>query len=120
MLITLLGRECPDISPNVVFSNLEIELINSYAKLNNKEISCTMGPIAEQVAEMGGYIKTKNSQAGFITTSRGLEKLKDLVYGAMCMLNSIESAISDHVYSTESYNELDIFECFSNIMDKFF
>ena len=119
MLITLLGRECSDISPDVVFSNLEIELINSYAKLHNTEIDCNMGSFVEQVAIMGGYIKTKHSQSGFLTTARGLEKLKDFAYGAISILNSIEKTISSHIYSTQSYNELDIFECFSNVMDMF-
>ena len=34
MLMTLLGRECPDLPAEVLFSDLEIEVLKAYAKKN--------------------------------------------------------------------------------------
>ena len=32
--MTLLGREAPDLSPEVMFSDIEIKVLNAYAKKN--------------------------------------------------------------------------------------
>ena len=34
MLMTLLGRECPDLPAELLFSDCEIEVLNAYAKKN--------------------------------------------------------------------------------------
>ena len=34
MLMTLLGRECPDLPAEVLFSDAEIEVLQAYAKKN--------------------------------------------------------------------------------------
>lgn len=38
MLMTLLGRECPDLPAEVLFSDLEIEVLQAYAKKNESPI----------------------------------------------------------------------------------
>ena len=35
MLMTLLGRETPQLPPDVVFSNIELQVLNAYAKKND-------------------------------------------------------------------------------------
>ena len=35
MLMTLLGRECPELPAEVLFSDLEIEVLQAYAKKND-------------------------------------------------------------------------------------
>lgn len=35
MLMTLLGRECPDLPAEVLFSDPEIEVLQAYAKKND-------------------------------------------------------------------------------------
>jgi Domain of unknown function (DUF4338)/Transposase DNA-binding/Transposase DDE domain len=37
MLMTLLGRECPELAAEVLFSDLEIEVLNAYAKKTNHQ-----------------------------------------------------------------------------------
>jgi hypothetical protein len=37
MLMTLLGRETPELPPDVVFSNIELQVLNAYAK--NKRLT---------------------------------------------------------------------------------
>ena len=32
MLMTLLGRQCPDLPADVLFSDLEVEVLQAYAK----------------------------------------------------------------------------------------
>ena len=32
MLMTLLGRETPQLPPDVMFSNIELQVLNAYAK----------------------------------------------------------------------------------------
>jgi hypothetical protein len=34
MLMTLLGRECPDLPAEILFSDAEIEVLQAYAKKN--------------------------------------------------------------------------------------
>jgi hypothetical protein len=56
MLMTLLGREVPDLPADVLFSDLEIEVLNAYAKTRKKKAPDSLGAAIKLVANMGGYI----------------------------------------------------------------
>ncbi len=56
MLMTLLGREVPELSPEVVFTDIEVEVLKKYLKKNSP---LTLGEAIRIVAKMGGYLDRK-------------------------------------------------------------
>jgi len=60
MLLTLLGRETPELPPEVFFSDYEIEVLAAYAKKREHPPPATLGAAAFLVAKMGGYMVRKN------------------------------------------------------------
>lgn len=60
MLMTLLGRETPELPVELLFSDLEIEVLNAYAKKKALKPPLLLGDAVRLVAQMGGYLGRKN------------------------------------------------------------
>jgi hypothetical protein len=59
MLMTLLGRDTPQLPPDVVFSNIELQVLNAYAKKKRLPAPATLREAVRLVARMGGYLGRK-------------------------------------------------------------
>ena len=59
MLMTLLGREVPELPAEVLFSDLEIEVLKAYAKIKNFTPPKNLGDAVKVVARIGGYLDRK-------------------------------------------------------------
>ena len=60
MLLTLLGREMPELPPEVFFSDHEIEVLAAYAQKRKHPPPDTLGAATFLVAKMGGYMARKH------------------------------------------------------------
>jgi hypothetical protein len=60
MLMTLLGRETPDLPADVVFTDIEVEVLQVYAKKHRLPVPTTLGEAVRLVARLGGYLGRKN------------------------------------------------------------
>ena len=56
MLMTLMGREAPVLPAKVLFSDLEIEVLNAYAKKKDLSPPDSIGAAVKLVAKLGGYL----------------------------------------------------------------
>ena len=57
LLMTLLGREHPDLPPDVMFSELEIKVLNAFAAQQGLDAPDTLAKAIHTVARIGGYIQ---------------------------------------------------------------
>ena len=57
--MTLLGREVPELPAEVLFSDLEIEVLKAYAKIKNFTPPKNLGDAVKVVARIGGYLDRK-------------------------------------------------------------
>ncbi len=79
MLLTLMGRECPELPAEVLFSDIEIHILN--ATLIKLTDSLLLDDAVRAVAKLGGYIGRKNdSPPGHQIMRRGYTTLQ-----IMCM-----------------------------------
>ena len=60
LLLTLLGRETPELPPEVFFDDFEVEVLGAYAKYTNLRPPTTLGAAAFLVAKIGGYMARKS------------------------------------------------------------
>lgn len=60
MLMTLLGREVPELPAEVLFSDLEIEVLQAYAKAHRLTPPTLLGEAVLLVARLGGYLGRKH------------------------------------------------------------
>ncbi|MBN2449294.1 MAG: IS4 family transposase [Lentisphaeria bacterium] len=60
MLMTLLGRETPDLPAELLFSDVEIEVLKAYAARQRLPAPETLGLIVRLVARLGGHLGRKN------------------------------------------------------------
>jgi hypothetical protein len=61
MLMTLLGREVPDLPPEVLFTDLELEVLTAYAKTRrDMKPPVRLGDAVRLVARLGGYLDRKS------------------------------------------------------------
>lgn len=61
MLMTLLGREVPDLPPEVLFSDIELEVLEAFARSRRDLKPPTrLGDAVHLVARLGGYLGRKN------------------------------------------------------------
>jgi hypothetical protein len=60
MLMTLLGRETPELPAEVLFSDVEIRTLHSYAKKKGLKPPILLGNAVRLVATIGGYLDRKN------------------------------------------------------------
>src|SRR5881628_2691973 len=60
MLMTLLGRETAELPPEVLFSNIELHVLQAYAKKKRLEPPATLRDTVRLVARIGGYLGRKS------------------------------------------------------------
>ena len=60
MLMTLLGREMPELPAEVLFDELELEVLEAYGKRRKLPPPTTAGAAVLLVAKVGGYLNRKN------------------------------------------------------------
>ena len=79
MLMTLLGRETPKLPSEVLFSNLEIEVLNAYTK---KCPPNCLGVAVKLLARMVGYLdRTNDPPPGHQIMWQGYVKLQLMCEG---------------------------------------
>lgn len=82
MLMTLLGRETPDLPPDVLFSDMEIKVLKAYAK---KKALCppdNIGEAVKLVAKLGGYLgRSGDPPPGHQLMWQGYQKLQAMCEG---------------------------------------
>ncbi|MGB5493661.1 MAG: IS4 family transposase [Sedimenticolaceae bacterium] len=60
MVLTLLGREVPDLPAQILFSEVEIQVLSAWAKNNRAKPPATLGSVILLVARIGGYTNRNN------------------------------------------------------------
>ncbi|MDO8343343.1 MAG: IS4 family transposase [Cellvibrio sp.] len=60
MLMALMGRETPELSAEVLFSDIEVKTLWAYAKKKNLKPPLLLGDAVKLVAKLGGYLGRKN------------------------------------------------------------
>jgi hypothetical protein len=60
MLMTLMGRETPELPTEILFSDLEIEVLEAFAKKKRIKPPLQLGDAVRLVAQIGGYLGRKN------------------------------------------------------------
>lgn len=60
MLMTLLGRETPDLPAEVLFSDIELRTLRAYAKKKGMKPPELLGEAVKLVAKIGGYLGRNN------------------------------------------------------------
>jgi hypothetical protein len=82
MLMTLLGRETPELPPEVAFSDIELQVLNAFAKKKEYPPPLTLGDAVRLVARIGGYLARGNDpEPGHELMWRGLTELRIMVVG---------------------------------------
>ena len=80
MLMTLLGREVPDLPPEVLFSDIELKVLNDFARKKKYEPPRTLRYAIRLVARLGGYMARKNDpEPGHELIWHGLTSLAIMV-----------------------------------------
>ncbi len=60
MLMTLLGRETPELPAEVLFSDIELRTLRAYSKKNGLKVPSMLGDAVRLVAKIGGYLGRNN------------------------------------------------------------
>jgi len=82
MLMTLLGRETPELPAGVLFSDLEIEVLNAYAKKKQIKPPTQLGDAVILVAQIGGYLgRTRDPSPGHQLMWQGYSQLRFMCEG---------------------------------------
>jgi hypothetical protein len=82
MLMTLLGRECPELPAEVLFSDIEIEVLSAHAAKNNIDPPIQLGEAVQLIASLGGYLgRKKDPPPGHQIMWRGYANLQILCDG---------------------------------------
>ena len=82
MLMTLMGRECPGLPADLLFSDVELRLLHAFARQRKLEGPGTLGVAVRLVARLGGYIaRTNDPPPGHQVIWRGLSYLQTLCHG---------------------------------------
>jgi hypothetical protein len=82
MLMTLLGRECPELPAEVLFSDLEIRVLSAFARQRKLEGPSTLGLAVGLVARLGGYLaRASDPPPGHEVMWRGFTTLQGMCMG---------------------------------------
>ena len=60
MLMTLMGREVPELPAELLFSDIELKTLRAYAKKKHLTSPLLLGDAVRLVAKLGGYLGRKN------------------------------------------------------------
>ena len=82
MLMTLLGRECPQLPAEVLLSDIEIEVLRAHAAKKNIDPPTQLGEAVQLIASLGGYLgRKKDPPPGHQIMWRGYANLQILCDG---------------------------------------
>ena len=82
MVMTLLGRESPELPAEVLFSDLEIRVLHAFARQRKLEGPSTLGIAVRLVARLGGYLARNNDPPpGHEVMWRGFTTLQGMSLG---------------------------------------
>ena len=77
-LMTLLGREVPELPMDLLFSDLEITVLERYCESRGVEKPANLGESVRLVAKLGGYLgRNHDPPPGAEVLWRGLRKLSN-------------------------------------------
>ena len=94
MLMTLLGREQPALPAEVLFSNLEIEVLTAFGKTRKRPLT-HLGDAVHLVATIGGYLARNNDPPpGHQVMWRGYSQLQLMCEG-YSLRGNVRSTIDD-------------------------
>ena len=60
MLMTLLGRACPELPAEALLSDIEVTVLSAFAKQNRIKPPANLGDAVRLVARLGGYLGRNN------------------------------------------------------------
>lgn len=60
MLMTLLGRACPELPAELLLSESEVTVLSAFAKQNRIKPPAKLGDAVRPVARLGGYLGRNN------------------------------------------------------------
>jgi hypothetical protein len=94
MLMTLLGRETPDLPPEVLFSDIELQVLRAYAKKKRLTPPSTLSETVRLVGRIGGHLGRKHdSPPGHQLMWQGYQQLQLMCEGfALRDTNDLEDA----------------------------
>ena len=82
MLMTLLGRESPELPAEVLFSDMEIRVLHAFARQRKLEGPSALGIAVRLVARLGGYLARANDPPpGHEVMWRGFTMLQGMSLG---------------------------------------
>jgi hypothetical protein len=82
MLMTLLGRETPELPAEVLFSDIEIQVLEAYAKKKGLMLPNCLGTAVKLVAKIGGYLgRSGDHSPGHQLMWNGYSKLQLMCEG---------------------------------------
>ncbi|MHB8370632.1 MAG: IS4 family transposase, partial [Leptospirales bacterium] len=82
MLMTLLGREQPDLPAGELFTIIELTVLQTFAKRNKLKPPETIGEAVRLVGRLGGHLGRKNDPPpGHMAIWSGYGRLQDLCLG---------------------------------------
>ncbi len=82
MLMTLMGRETPELDAEILFSDIELRVLRAYSKKNGLKKPESLGEAIKIVARMGGYLGRNNDPPpGHQIIWRGYIELQSLCRG---------------------------------------
>jgi len=88
MLMTLLHREQPDLPPQTMFSDVELQVLARFAEVKAYRQPDTAGNAIWLLARLGGYrARSSDPPPGIIVIWRGCTKLEAMAAGAALFLN---------------------------------
>src|SRR3954469_22447178 len=81
--LTMLTRTAPQASPRLVFTPLEIRLLDQLVKAKTSSPALTLAHYLTKIARLGGYLaRAKDPPPGNMVMWRGLSRLTDIELGA--------------------------------------
>ena len=81
--LTMLNRTAPTASPRLVFTPLEIRLLDQLVKDKTSSPALTLAHYLTKIARLGGYLaRAKDPPPGNMVMWRGLSRLTDIELGA--------------------------------------
>ena len=94
MLMTLLGRETPDLPPEVLFSDIELQVLRAYAKKKRLKPPSTLSETVRLVGRIGGHLGRKHDPPpGHQLMWQGYQQLQLMCEGfALRDTNDLEDA----------------------------
>lgn len=79
--MTMLGRDCPEASPKLALTQMEINLLDKLVK-DKKENSKKLSYYITKIARLGGYLaRASDPPPGNLVIWRGFNRLTDIAFG---------------------------------------